>query len=89
MVSGYFSAARYHDWFTLHVHLVEEAGSTPETATPVRVHFLTSGSSASTTDHQYYRMAVTAPTFARVYAQHTSEISLELALFDADSSDTP
>ena len=78
-----------HDWFTLHVHLVEEAGSTPETATPVRVHFLTSGSSASPTDHQYYRMAVTAPIFARVYAQHTSEISLELALFDADSSELP
>ena len=84
-ISGYFLTS--YNWFTLHVHLVEEAGSTPETATPVRVHFLTSGSSASTTDHQYYRMAVTAPIFARVYAQHTSGISLELALFDADSSE--
>ena len=84
-ISGYVVTS--YNWFTLHVHLVEEAGSTPETATPVRVHFLTSGSSASPTDHQYYRMAVTAPIFARVYAQHTSEISLELALFDADSSE--
>ena len=84
-ISGYVVTS--YNWFTLHVHLVEEAGSTPETATPVRVHFLTSGSSASTTDHQYYRMAVTAPIFARVYAQHTSGISLELALFDADSSE--
>ena len=86
-ISGYVVTS--YNWFTLHVHLVEEAGSTPETATPVRVHFLTSGSSASPTDHQYYRMAVTAPIFARVYAQHTSGISLELALFDADSSELP
>ena len=86
VVVSKFSYAR-HDWFTLHVRLVEEAGSTPETAAPVRVHFLTSGSSASTTDHQYYRITITDPTWARVYAQETSDISLKLALFDADSSD--
>ena len=86
VVVSKFSYAR-HDWFTLHVRLVEEAGSTPETAAPARVHFLTSGSSASTTDHQYYRITITDPTWARVYAQETSDISLKLALFDADSSD--
>ena len=51
------------------------------------MHFLTSGSSASTTDHQYYRITITDPIWARVYAQETSEISLNIALFDAATSD--
>ena len=86
IVVSKFSIDR-HNWFTLHLRLVEDAGSTPETAAPARVHFLTSGSSASTTDHQYYRITITDPIWARVYAQETSETSVTIALFDADNSD--
>ncbi len=76
--------------YTLHVHPVESTGATTETASPVGVHFLTAGESTSASDHQYYRMVVTSPSWTRVYAQGVAgdEPDVEITLVDNDGNET-